>query len=472
MSDTPATPIAESPVEIDRVERVRRGRVRVVGRWLGPGDPDDYQPLLVIKARGARYRFPARRAETKTVRGEGETWEASFEVPPWVGPELGTAALWIGTAYVPLGDSAASHKSGGRRTPARAASWERTSRELATGAHERGAVVAARVAMPPPLGEASAWPAPDEPDPAYDQAGIAAPTDQIDQGVAPAAGDVWPPAAAVARTTAQQQPMVESGRTGPLAELLFKESVAALHGELEQRAAEEARLRAALATAEAQLRARTAVQSELETAHGALRHELQELMAAVATQREESERRRHQMEDELAAAVSERDELRERVEVELARASNELEAERDRALQQLEAERGRALAQVESERERALAQLDAERTRSTHQVADALEAADREAQAAARLRDQLAAALSAAERHAGDAAVLRERLATATVARESALGEAAGLRAELERIGAELALAQEQVAAHGGDLGEAERLLADARALAAQLRGE
>jgi chromosome segregation ATPase len=67
---------------------------------------------------------------------------------------------------------------------------------------------------------------------------------------------------------------------------------------------------------------------------------------------------------------------------------------------------------------------------------------------------------------------LREQLAAAQVSREAAAGEVAGLRAELDRLGSELAVSREQMSAHGGDLGEAQRLLTDARALTEQLRGQ
>jgi hypothetical protein len=66
---------------------------------------------------------------------------------------------------------------------------------------------------------------------------------------------------------------------------------------------------------------------------------------------------------------------------------------------------------------------------------------------------------------------LREELAAVQVARDAALAEVGGLRAELERIGSELTATRERVSAESGDLGEANRLLADARALADQLRG-
>jgi hypothetical protein len=44
------------------------------------------------------------------------------------------------------------------------------------------------------------------------------------------------------------------------------------------------------------------------------------------------------------------------------------------------------------------------------------------------------------------------------------------LRAELERLGAELSATRERVGAESGDLGEANRLLAEARELAEQIR--
>ena len=69
-----------------------------------------------------------------------------------------------------------------------------------------------------------------------------------------------------------------------------------------------------------------------------------------------------------------------------------------------------------------------------------------------------------------ETAALREQLAAAQVSREAARGESAGLQAELQRLGRELAATRERVGAETGDLGQANRLLADARALADQLR--
>ena len=87
-----------------------------------------------------------------------------------------------------------------------------------------------------------------------------------------------------------------------------------------------------------------------------------------------------------------------------------------------------------------------------------------------RLREQVAAQQGAADRRAAEAGRLREELAAVNVARDAAVSEVNGLRAELERLGTELAATRERVGAEGGDLCSAHRLLADARALADQLR--
>ena len=88
----------------------------------------------------------------------------------------------------------------------------------------------------------------------------------------------------------------------------------------------------------------------------------------------------------------------------------------------------------------------------------------------AALREQIAKARAAADSQTTEAMTLRGELAAANVAREAAVGEAAGLRAELERVGSELAVTQETVQSDAGGLGEATRLLHEARALADELR--
>ena len=157
-------------------------------------------------------------AGTGPLAGNG-AWEATFNLPSWAEPNReGQAALWVGTAVVP-------------------------------------------VPLPAPRSTfaAPAPPAPGSP-----------------EGLRP--GEL-------------PDSVVDTGRTGPLAELLFKESVSALHAELEQRSTDVARLQGSLADAQSELEARTAMQAALESAHGDLRGELQELMSAVGVQREDFEKR-------------------------------------------------------------------------------------------------------------------------------------------------------------------------------------
>jgi hypothetical protein len=67
-------------------------------------------------------------------------------------------------------------------------------------------------------------------------------------------------------------------------------------------------------------------------------------------------------------------------------------------------------------------------------------------------------------------APLQAELATASVARDGAVAEAAGLRAELDRAAAGLVHARRESSDREGDLGEAETLLAEARALTQRLQ--
>jgi uncharacterized coiled-coil DUF342 family protein len=331
-------PPADTPLAIDRVESAPGDgdgvRLRLTGRWLGAGDPDEHEALLVVQLQGRRHRFPAIRDQGDAPLPPG-AWIASFTLPAWAEPhQHGQAALWLGNAVIPV--------------PPPGASGVRAA--LAVGA----------------------TPAPKAASPVE----VAVPPRSASTPSRVAAADVWP-----------EHPS-ESGRPGPLADLLFKETVAALHSELEQRSADVARLRGALADAQSELEARAATQAGLEAAHGELRGELQELIAAVARQR---------------------------------------------------------------------AELDESRT---------------EAQArGAAVQQQLSEATAARHEHADEAAALRQQLAAASVSRDAAISEVAGLRSELDRLGTELAVAREQLGAEGGDLREAQRLLADARALSDQLRG-
>jgi hypothetical protein len=88
----------------------------------------------------------------------------------------------------------------------------------------------------------------------------------------------------------------------------------------------------------------------------------------------------------------------------------------------------------------------------------------------AELREQVATAQANAELRDAEATTLRGDLAAAHVSREAAASEAAGLRSELERVGSELAVTREQVDTESVHLQDANKLLADARALAEELR--
>jgi hypothetical protein len=356
---TDPAPAADTPLAIDRVDSARGEgdsvQLRLTGRWLGAGHPGEHDALLVVQLEGRRHRFPATADPSVATLPPG-AWAANFTIPGWAEPrQHGQAALWLGNAVIPVAPPGASRAS----APPEAA--------------VPPAAAAAPAVAPPP-------PPPVSPSP-------------------------FPPPVAPAGSEAHGDP----GRAGPLADLLFKETVSALHSELEQRSAEAARLRGALADSQAELEARAATQAGLEAAHGELRAELQQLVSAVARQRAEF------------------DEWR--------------------------------------------AEADAQRSHLQQQLSEATEARDAHAGEAAALTGQLAAASSVDRRRDEDASMLREQLATASVSRDAAISEVAGLRAELERLGTELAITREQLGAQGGDLGESQRLLADARALAEQLRG-
>jgi chromosome segregation ATPase len=215
---------------------------------------------------------------------------------------------------------------------------------------------------------------------------------------------------------------------------------------LDSAPADVARLRGALAEARSELERRRGAQSGLESALAELRTELARLTAAVGEQREEFERR-------LAAADAVRDELR------AGRAA--ARAELDAARTERDGARG--------EREAAREALSRARAEADQELADVRARGDAQAREHG---ERVAVLITGERRRAEEAATLREQLAAAHVARDAALGEAGGLRAELERLGSELAALHEQGATAGTDLSEAQQLLADARALTEQLRGE
>jgi hypothetical protein len=383
---------AEPPIAIDRVERVRgQGddvRLRLSGHWLiedPPSQPDAPEALLVIQLQGRRHRFPADRSPAGAAPLPG-TWQAEFTVPSWAVPSRrGQAAVWVGTSVIAVGPPG--------MPPA--------------------------PVQPPEPEAAVPDPAPVSPDPA--------PVSPDPAAGSPESASPGPEAAAVSQPGGSPDPPPDPGRGGPLASLLLKETVSALHAELERRSTEAGRLRGALADAQSELDSRAARQAGLEAAHGELRHELEQLMAAATRQRQDFEER-------LAAVRDELDRAREDVAMATA-ARDETEAQLAQAREQAGAELARAREQAAALEQRLRARTDAE------------------------------------HREAHEAAALREQLASAHISRDAAISEAGGLRAELERLGAELTVMREQVSAHGGDLGDAQRLLADARALTEQLRG-
>jgi hypothetical protein len=256
----------------------------------------------------------------------------------------------------------------------------------------------------------------------------------------------------------------EAGRAGPLADALLRETVAALHAELEQRSGREAALDGALERARAELVARTASQTELEATHDELRTELARLVEAVAEQQAEFERRLS--------------EARERSEAELAQARGEADHARGEVSQARdEADHARSeLAHVRDEAERARSELAQARAEADRARAELAGAREQEAgivqtrQQLAAVNERLAAAVASDQMRVQEAASLRAQLAAIGISRDAAVAEAVGLRAELSRLGSELAVARELAGAGDGELGAAQQLLQDARALTAQLR--
>jgi hypothetical protein len=361
---------ADTPLSIDRVDFTRADRdgvdLRLTGRWLRDAGPGAPEPLLVVQVQGRRHRFTAAPDEHPL---PPDAWRATFRIPAWAHPRHeGQAALWVGTSVVPVPLSG-TFPDGAHGSPSRAALGEARDwpREMAP---------------PPSLRDAGAWPPDVAPPPALSDARAWPP-------------DVAPPPADADRSRFPEavDPAVDTGRTGPLAELLFKESVSALHAELEQRSGEVARLQGSLADAMSELEARSSRQAALESAHGDLRAELQELMSTVVAQREDYERRLAEAGERTMSAEAERD----------------------------------------------------------------------------RVRTEVA---SGRQHHAAELSTLRDQLAAAQVSRDAAAGEVAALRDELERLGSELAIAREHQSAQGADLGEAQRLLAEARSLSEQLRSQ
>lgn len=386
---------AHSPIVIDRVERSRGGgdsvMVRLAGHRLAAATEAELDPLLVIDLHGRRHRFAARR-DGQGDRAPGR-WEACFAVPDWAVPvEYGQASIWVGSASVPV----------------------------------------------PPVGTKRRA---DEPVPGTEPSAPASGFESEAPGPAPGLESA-PSATAVAARG------VQAGRAGPLADVLIRDTVAALHAELSQHAERETALGVALERARSELAARSSSQAELEATHAELRAELGRLTDAVAEQQAEFDRRlgeaRQRSEAELAQA-------RERYEAELAQAHERSEAELAQTRERYEAELAQARADVAAARDR---QAELAETREW----------------LAAMNERLTAALESERLRAQEASSLREQLAAAQISRDAAIAEAGGLRSELARLGSEVAIARER-SSGGDDLGDAQQLLEEARALTAQLRG-
>jgi predicted nucleic acid-binding Zn-ribbon protein len=423
---------AELPLEIERVQgsRPSAGEIRLAlsGAWHGPGDSSDHEPLLVVQIEGRRHRFPADREGRPSELAAGR-WRATFSVPDWAEPRHeGQAAVWIGDAVVPVPPLHGSHHA------------------------------------PPAL--AAAVPAPDDLEEPHTQAEVEGEDHQFQPQPTPE--NFGSPAVILSAS--------EAPRSGPLAELLLKETVAALHTELEHRNAEAARLRGELGDARSELAIRGGSQSELETTLSELGVELRRLMAAVEEQRTELDEQRRRAAEERAESERRLSELTEGHERQLA----ELTGGHERQLAELKDGHGRELAELTARHEEVSAAAQEHAAQVANQAAEVtairselaeLRAGSRAREAdLSRARDEAAAAQARVQQHGAETAALREELATTHVAREAAGSEAAALRTEISRIGADLAVTRERVSSESGDLGQANRLLADARALAEELR--
>ncbi len=403
MSDT-----AHSPIVIDRVDRGRGDGeeilLRLSGQWLVETD-QSADAILVVSQRGQRHRFAPLDPEPGGPASAG--WHASFAVPDWAVPvEYGQASLWVGSAPIPVPPV-------GTRLRDLTAPRPHATDELRS-APSAATPIAPSAPAPPP----------------------AADPRSLIAMAPPSAGD--------------------TGRGGPLADALIKETVSVLHAELEQRSVREARLNAALDQARSELAARTAVQAELEATHGELRAELSRLTGAVADQRAEFDRG---LADAAQRSASELAEARADADAELARARADADAE----LAQARADADAELAQARAQLDRGAAELASVRDQfaGLAQVRDQLAGAN----------ERLAASVQSDGWRAQEAAELREQLAAAQIARDATTAEVGGLRAELARLGSELAVTREQTGVGADGLDEARRLLEDARAMTAKLQG-
>jgi chromosome segregation ATPase len=401
----PVTAPPPLPLAIDRVERSRakrdQVRLRLIGHWVSSSEgwtAAGSEALLVVQLHGQRHRFASTRDDPRDEPGLEFT--ASFTIPDWAVPEQpGQAVLWVGDDVVAVPPPGASIR------PA----------ESPVSAGEGFAVEGQARADTP----ATADRVPSDPHHTGGEGG--------------------------------------AGRAGPLAELLFKETVTALRAELEQRTAEAAQLRARLAEAQRESESRGGVESGLESAHAELRGELRRLMEAVGEQRRE-------FDEQLAAAGAEADGVRE----ELDRAHGE----RDTAREELDRARSE-LAPVRDELEQARSELapvrdELEQARSElSDVRAELEGSRAELDQARVDRD--AAREEVESRLASERAEFDQQLAAARAEGEAALG-AVRHDAEAETDAARQETETMLAAVRGESDSRAQAAEAQARELEARLR--
>lgn len=410
------------PIQIERIETEHLEGdtlvVRLSGRWRGHERAYEGQELLVVELADGRRRFPAIPEQRRAAIARPGAWSAKFVLPEWSRPGPGwEASLLIGDAVIPVPGS---------------------NDAIVANVAER---IDAEADLPAESGDGAT---------------------RLDARVA----------------VAGQEPyggvdVAEDPRSGPLSKLLLRDTVAALHAELEQRAAGAAQLRGRLADANAELEARLSTHADLETTHGELRRELDALGELVR-----SDGARRMALEASAEALSERAAGFEMQLDDAQRRREELEGELTDARRRID-DLERDLGEATGARE----QRAGESERLRAQLSESTAAHDRLATEAGSLRDELAAVRATSEREIAAAtraqarepdlnaeiARLHAELAGANVARDSARSESTGLRTELDRLGTELAAVREQ-AGRQGELGEAKALLSDAKALSALLR--
>jgi len=187
---TDATP-AGAPIQIELLETERRQRdtviVRLSGRWRGHGRAHEGQELLVVQLDDRRHRFPAMPEERRAAIARPGAWSARFMLPDWSKPGPGwEASLLIGDAVIPVPGPHLEAEAAAAAEPVDV-----------FGADAPSEAVLVRPALEP------------EPSPALEPELPPALESELGAGIA------------------------EDPRSGPLSKLLLRDTIVALHAELE-----------------------------------------------------------------------------------------------------------------------------------------------------------------------------------------------------------------------------------------------